>query len=68
MAKRQLLLDCSGLVLLYIFLGTLWESGAGQIRYLVPEEMLLSKSFLFQRILSWFLELMQHRRAIQGFL
>ncbi|XP_055412026.1 protocadherin gamma-A11-like [Bubalus kerabau] len=38
MAKRQLLLDCSGLVLLYIFLGTLWESGAGQIRYLVPEE------------------------------
>ena len=38
MAKRQLLLDCSGLVLLYIFLGTLRESGAVQIRYLVPEE------------------------------
>uniref|UniRef100_A0A8B9YZ52 Cadherin domain-containing protein n=1 Tax=Bos mutus grunniens TaxID=30521 RepID=A0A8B9YZ52_BOSMU len=38
MAKRQLLLDCSGLVLLYIFLGTLRELGAVQIRYLVPEE------------------------------
>ncbi|XP_068836063.1 protocadherin gamma-A11-like [Capricornis sumatraensis] len=38
MANRQLLLDRSGLVLLYIFLGTLRESGAGQIRYLVPEE------------------------------
>uniref|UniRef100_A0A8B9YPF3 Cadherin domain-containing protein n=1 Tax=Bos mutus grunniens TaxID=30521 RepID=A0A8B9YPF3_BOSMU len=35
---RQLLLDCSGLVLLYIFLGTLRELGAVQIRYLVPEE------------------------------
>ncbi|ELR53214.1 Protocadherin gamma-A11, partial [Bos mutus] len=38
MAKRELLLDCSGLVLLFFFLGTLRESGAGQIRYLVPEE------------------------------
>uniref|UniRef100_A0A8C3WJN6 Protocadherin gamma subfamily C, 5 n=1 Tax=Catagonus wagneri TaxID=51154 RepID=A0A8C3WJN6_9CETA len=38
MAKWQLRLDCSGLVLLYIFLGTLRESGAGQIRYSVPEE------------------------------
>ncbi|XP_045678049.1 protocadherin gamma-A11 isoform X6 [Phyllostomus hastatus] len=31
-------LDRSGLVLLCIFLGTLRESGAGQIRYSVPEE------------------------------
>ncbi|XP_035870794.1 protocadherin gamma-A11 isoform X8 [Phyllostomus discolor] len=31
-------LDRSGLVLLSIFLGTLRESGAGQIRYSVPEE------------------------------
>ncbi|XP_068392146.1 protocadherin gamma-A11 isoform X4 [Eschrichtius robustus] len=38
MANRQLLLDRSGLVLLYIFLGTLRESGAGQIRYSVLEE------------------------------
>ncbi|KAK2498180.1 hypothetical protein MC885_008413 [Smutsia gigantea] len=38
MAYRLLRLDCSGLVLFYIFLGTLRESGAGQIRYSVPEE------------------------------
>ncbi|XP_059554647.1 protocadherin gamma-A11 isoform X5 [Myotis daubentonii] len=38
MANRLLRLDRSGLVLLYIFLGTLREFGAGQIRYSVPEE------------------------------
>ncbi|XP_016061064.1 PREDICTED: protocadherin gamma-A11 isoform X3 [Miniopterus natalensis] len=38
MAKQLLRLDRSGLVLLYIFLGTLREFGAGQIRYSVPEE------------------------------
>ncbi|KAI5178815.1 Protocadherin Gamma-A11 [Manis pentadactyla] len=38
MAYRLLRLDCRGLVLFYIFLGTLRESGAGQIRYSVPEE------------------------------
>ncbi|KAK1343400.1 hypothetical protein QTO34_016180 [Cnephaeus nilssonii] len=36
--KQLLRLDRSGLVLLYIFLGTLREFGAGQIRYSVPEE------------------------------
>ncbi|XP_036168177.1 protocadherin gamma-A11 isoform X6 [Myotis myotis] len=38
MANQLLRLDRSGLVLLYIFLGTLREFGAGQIRYSVPEE------------------------------
>ncbi|XP_012497190.1 PREDICTED: protocadherin gamma-A11-like [Propithecus coquereli] len=38
MATRLQLLDRSRLVVLCIFLGTLREFGAGQIRYLVPEE------------------------------
>ncbi|XP_077923511.1 protocadherin gamma-A11 isoform X4 [Halichoerus grypus] len=38
MGNRLLRLDRSGLVLLYIFLRTLQESGAGHIRYSVPEE------------------------------
>nr|KAF6448295.1 hypothetical protein HJG63_014988 [Rousettus aegyptiacus] len=38
MANQLLRLDRRGLVLLYIFLGTLQESGARQIQYLVPEE------------------------------
>ncbi|XP_019518279.1 PREDICTED: protocadherin gamma-A11 isoform X4 [Hipposideros armiger] len=38
MANQLLRLGCSGLVLLYVFLGTLRESGAEQIRYSVPEE------------------------------
>ncbi|KAB1281725.1 Protocadherin gamma-A10 [Camelus dromedarius] len=38
MANLQLRLDRRGLVVLCIFLGTLRESEAGQIRYLVPEE------------------------------
>ncbi|XP_019594578.2 protocadherin gamma-A11 isoform X3 [Rhinolophus sinicus] len=38
MANQLLRLDRSGLVLLYIFLGTLQGSGAEQIRYSVPEE------------------------------
>ncbi|XP_037003468.2 protocadherin gamma-A11-like [Artibeus jamaicensis] len=38
MGNQLLRLDRSGLVLLCIFLGTLRESGAGQIRYSVPEE------------------------------
>ncbi|XP_036281180.1 protocadherin gamma-A11 isoform X6 [Pipistrellus kuhlii] len=38
MANQLLRLDRSGLALLYIFLGTLQEFGAGQIRYSVPEE------------------------------
>ncbi|XP_076993358.1 protocadherin gamma-A11 [Tamandua tetradactyla] len=38
MEKRLKRLDRSELVLLCIFLGTLRESGAGQIRYSVPEE------------------------------
>ncbi|KAL2779071.1 protocadherin gamma-A11 isoform 3 precursor [Daubentonia madagascariensis] len=38
MANRRQRLDRSRLVVLCIFLGTLREFGAGQIRYLVPEE------------------------------
>ncbi|XP_034512042.1 protocadherin gamma-A11 isoform X10 [Ailuropoda melanoleuca] len=38
MGNWLLRLDRSGLVLLYIFLKTLQESGAGHIRYSVPEE------------------------------
>ncbi|XP_035583375.1 protocadherin gamma-A5 isoform X25 [Zalophus californianus] len=38
MGNRLLRLDRRGLVLLYIFLRTLQESGAGHIRYSVPEE------------------------------
>ncbi|XP_023390623.1 protocadherin gamma-A11 isoform X4 [Pteropus vampyrus] len=38
MANQLLRLDRRGLVLLYIFLGTLRESGARHIQYLVPEE------------------------------
>ncbi|XP_066128855.1 protocadherin gamma-A11 isoform X6 [Saccopteryx bilineata] len=38
MANQLLRLDRSGQVLLYIFLGSLRGSGAGQIRYSVPEE------------------------------
>ncbi|XP_007937235.1 protocadherin gamma-A11 [Orycteropus afer afer] len=38
MADRLRNLDCGGLVLLCIFLGTLRESRAGQIGYSVPEE------------------------------
>uniref|UniRef100_A0A8C9AJW7 Protocadherin gamma subfamily C, 5 n=1 Tax=Prolemur simus TaxID=1328070 RepID=A0A8C9AJW7_PROSS len=38
MANRLQRLDRSRLVVLWIFLGTLREFGAGQIRYLVPEE------------------------------
>ncbi|XP_070374169.1 protocadherin gamma-A11 isoform X7 [Equus asinus] len=38
MANRLLRLDRRGLVLVYIFLGTLRESGARKIRYSVPEE------------------------------
>lgn len=38
MANQLLRLDRSGLVLLYIFLGTLQGAGAEQIRYSVPEE------------------------------
>ncbi|XP_008567696.1 PREDICTED: protocadherin gamma-A11 [Galeopterus variegatus] len=38
MANRRQRLDCSGLVLLCIFLGTLREFGAEQIRYSVHEE------------------------------
>ncbi|XP_054424259.1 protocadherin gamma-A11 isoform X3 [Pteronotus mesoamericanus] len=38
MANQLPRLDRSGLVLLCIFLGTLRKSGAGQIRYSVPEE------------------------------
>ncbi|KAM5214014.1 protocadherin gamma-A11 isoform 8-T8 [Hipposideros larvatus] len=38
MANQLLRLGCSGLVLVYVFLGTLRESGAEQIRYSVPEE------------------------------
>ncbi|XP_017387707.1 protocadherin gamma-A12 isoform X13 [Cebus imitator] len=31
--------DCKGLVLLGVFLGTLWETGCTEIRYSVPEEL-----------------------------
>ncbi|XP_043837792.1 protocadherin gamma-A12 isoform X5 [Dromiciops gliroides] len=33
--RRQ---DCWGRILFYFLLGTLWETGVGQIRYSVPEE------------------------------
>ncbi|XP_077624926.1 protocadherin gamma-A11 isoform X3 [Crocuta crocuta] len=38
MGNRLLRLDRNGLILLYIFLRTLQEAGAGHIRYSVPEE------------------------------
>uniref|UniRef100_A0A5F9DUF4 Protocadherin gamma subfamily A, 4 n=1 Tax=Oryctolagus cuniculus TaxID=9986 RepID=A0A5F9DUF4_RABIT len=44
MANRPQRLNRSGLALLCIFLGTLQQSGAGQIRYSVPEET--DKGFL----------------------
>ncbi|XP_028909140.2 protocadherin gamma-A10-like [Ornithorhynchus anatinus] len=38
MGIRQRLRNCSGRVLFCLLLGTLWETGSGQIRYSVPEE------------------------------
>ncbi|XP_013367618.1 PREDICTED: protocadherin gamma-A2 [Chinchilla lanigera] len=39
MATLQKLLHCRRLVLLWLLLAVLWEAGAGQIRYSVPEEL-----------------------------
>ncbi|XP_045856703.1 protocadherin gamma-A6 isoform X6 [Meles meles] len=39
MAALQKCRCCSGMVVLFILLGTLWEAGARQIRYSIPEEL-----------------------------
>ncbi|XP_036604449.1 protocadherin gamma-A4-like [Trichosurus vulpecula] len=39
MAAAQRLVNCPGIFLISFLLGSLWETGSGQIRYSVPEEM-----------------------------
>ncbi|XP_068952990.1 protocadherin gamma-A4-like, partial [Petaurus breviceps papuanus] len=39
MAAGQKLRNCPGIVLIFFLLVSLWETGCGQIRYSVPEEM-----------------------------
>ncbi|XP_072486663.1 protocadherin gamma-A4 isoform X13 [Notamacropus eugenii] len=39
MAAGQRLGNCPVIVLIFFLLGSLWETGSGQIRYSVPEEM-----------------------------